>query len=72
MLVDKGAGLQVVWNVVQRNNFFLNSFSCPKAFFNLVKCLSACIVCCVLLSVSQVTAEMNIITVVIVVKWYIT
>jgi len=71
MLVDKGAGLQVVWNVVQRNNFFY-SFSCHKAFVNLVKCLNAYPVCCVLLSVSQVKTEMNITAVVIVVECYIT
>ena len=78
MLVDKGSGLQVVWNVVQRSSFFFsffsffNSISCLKAFVNLVKYLNACPVCCVLLSVSQVKTEMNITTVVTVVECYIT
>jgi hypothetical protein len=52
--------------------FFSYSFSCLKAFVNLVKCLSVCLICCVLLSVSQVQTEMNITTVVIVVGCYIT
>jgi len=74
MLVEKGADLQVVWNVVQRNLFFFPPLS---LFFFLLQCvcqisLSACPVCCVLLSVSQVKTEKNITTVVIVVACYIT